>query len=158
MARWGVTVLGRRRPNDHWSAQWNPLALTARFQADKAAGIDAIYEYDVGGHVFHARRPPRSHTPQALCRCRLDRPVERPLSGSCCTQPHLRRTARCRDMDSNTGSVTELPDCSGSGCRTCQRRHFVTSRIGLARLRPRLRGGSGRRLAAWQVARRLPGQ
>ena len=55
LARWGVTVLGHRRPDDHWSAQWNPLAFTARFQADKAAGIDAIYEYDVGGHVFHAR-------------------------------------------------------------------------------------------------------
>ena len=55
LARWGVAVLGHRRPNDHWSAQWNPLALTARFQADKAAGIDAIYEYDVGGHVFYAR-------------------------------------------------------------------------------------------------------
>lgn len=55
LARWGVEVLGHRRPDDHWSAQWNPLALTARFQADKAAGIDAIYEYDVGGHVFHAR-------------------------------------------------------------------------------------------------------
>ena len=55
LARWGVTALGHRRPDDHWSAQWNPLALKARFQADKAAGIDAIYEYDVGGHVFHAR-------------------------------------------------------------------------------------------------------
>ncbi len=55
LARWGVTVLGHRRPNDHWSAQWNPLALTARFQADKAAGIDATYEYEVAGHVFHAR-------------------------------------------------------------------------------------------------------
>jgi DNA-binding HxlR family transcriptional regulator len=54
LARWGVTALGHPRPNDHWSAQWNPLALTARFQADKAAGIDAIYQYDVGGHVFHA--------------------------------------------------------------------------------------------------------
>lgn len=55
LARWGLTVLGEPRPDDHWSAQWNPLALTARFRADKAAGIDAIYEYDVGGHIFHAR-------------------------------------------------------------------------------------------------------
>ena len=55
LARWGVTVLGDPHADDHWSAQWNPLALAARFQADKAAGIDATYEYDVGGHVFHAR-------------------------------------------------------------------------------------------------------
>ena len=55
LARWGIAVLGHPRPDDHWSPQWNPLALTARFQADKAAGIDAVYEYDVGGHVFHVR-------------------------------------------------------------------------------------------------------
>ncbi len=55
LARWGLTVLGNRRPTDHWSAEWNPLALAARFNADRAAGIDALYEYDVGGHVFHAR-------------------------------------------------------------------------------------------------------
>ena len=41
LARWGVIVLGHPRPNDHWSAQWNTLALTARFQADKAAGISS---------------------------------------------------------------------------------------------------------------------
>ena len=55
LARWGLAVMGRPRPNDHWSAEWNPLALAARFNADRAAGIDALYEYDVGGHVFHAR-------------------------------------------------------------------------------------------------------
>ncbi len=55
LARWGLPLLGRPAEDDAYAPHWSLLAMQAVFRPDHAAGVRAVYEFRVGGDVFHTR-------------------------------------------------------------------------------------------------------
>lgn len=56
IARWGLKwALDEPGRADIFRPSWAVLAMQAAYDPDAAAGIEEIYEFRVGGEVFHAR-------------------------------------------------------------------------------------------------------
>lgn len=53
LADWGQFLLEHPQGKDLWLAQWNHLALKARFKAEKAAGLDEIYAFQIGDYAYY---------------------------------------------------------------------------------------------------------
>src|SRR5438270_3165908 len=55
LARWGLKwALGERRDGEAFRPGWAVLGLQALFQPDAAVEIDFVYEWRIGGSIFHA--------------------------------------------------------------------------------------------------------
>ncbi|WP_433476685.1 winged helix-turn-helix transcriptional regulator [Spirillospora sp. CA-142024] len=56
LARWGLKwAMGERRETETFHPGWTVLGLRACFQPEAAAGLRAVYEFQIGDEVFHAR-------------------------------------------------------------------------------------------------------
>ena len=55
LADWGMTwALDEREPGEVFRAGWTILAMRSAFNAERASGLSAVYEFRVDGEVFHA--------------------------------------------------------------------------------------------------------
>jgi DNA-binding HxlR family transcriptional regulator/putative sterol carrier protein len=56
LSRWGMKwALGERREDEHFRPGWAVLGMQAIFDPDAAREAEAVFEFRVGGDVFHAR-------------------------------------------------------------------------------------------------------
>ncbi len=55
LARFGAPLLGQRKPDEHWSASWNVVALKYAFNAVRAKTLEGVIEYRIDGSTVQAR-------------------------------------------------------------------------------------------------------
>ncbi len=55
LARFGAPLLGKRGPEEHWSATWNVVALKYAFQPERAKTLRGVIEYRIDGSTVQAR-------------------------------------------------------------------------------------------------------
>jgi DNA-binding HxlR family transcriptional regulator/putative sterol carrier protein len=56
LSRWGMKwALGERREDEHFRPGWAVLGMQAIFDPEAARDVEAVFEFRVGGDVFHIR-------------------------------------------------------------------------------------------------------